>query len=113
VLEDEAAAPGAVQAAEQQSHVAAQGARGGDHRGGAAGRSVETFPHPSGTSFLSSRSAPDWTQRRPHLAGALPAAVTTLFLELGWLARTAGRCLRVAPACERRVEDRLEIRGPL
>lgn len=29
----------------------------------------------------------DWTERRPHLAGALPAALLTRFLELGWLAR--------------------------
>lgn len=42
------------------------------------------------------RSCVDWTQRRPHLAGALPAALTARFLELGWLARGPGRGLRAA-----------------
>ncbi len=37
------------------------------------------------------RSCLDWTQRRPHLAGALPAAVTSTFLARGWLERSAGR----------------------
>jgi DNA-binding transcriptional ArsR family regulator len=38
----------------------------------------------------------DWTTRRPHLAGALPAAITTAFLTRGWLSRGPGRSLRVA-----------------
>ncbi len=38
----------------------------------------------------------DWTHQRPHLAGALPAAITDRLLTLGWLSRTAGRGLRVA-----------------
>ncbi|TWP34666.1 ArsR/SmtB family transcription factor [Leekyejoonella antrihumi] len=42
------------------------------------------------------RSCLDWTQRRPHLAGALPAAMTQAFLDRGWLARTSRRGLRVA-----------------
>ncbi|WP_327097427.1 winged helix-turn-helix domain-containing protein [Nocardia vinacea] len=46
----------------------------------------------------------DWTQRRPHLAGALPAALTDRFLELGWLARTTGRSLRVAPDYDQRLD---------
>lgn len=41
------------------------------------------------------RSCLDWTQRRPHLAGALPAAVTANFLACGWLQRGTGRGLRV------------------
>ncbi|WP_433711082.1 ArsR/SmtB family transcription factor [Nocardia sp. CA-084685] len=45
----------------------------------------------------------DWTQRRPHLAGALPAALTDRFLELGWLTRTPGRSLRVAPDYDHRL----------
>jgi len=43
------------------------------------------------------RSCLDWTQRRPHLAGALPAAVTSTFLARGWLERSTGRGLRVTP----------------
>jgi DNA-binding transcriptional ArsR family regulator len=50
------------------------------------------------------RSCVDWTQRRPHLAGALPAALTRRFLELGWLARGKGRGLRVA----RNYDERLD-----
>ena len=33
------------------------------------------------------RDCLDWTERRPHLAGALPAALLDRFLELGWLVR--------------------------
>ncbi len=29
----------------------------------------------------------DWTQRRPHLNGALAAAITTRLFELGWIER--------------------------
>ncbi|MDA8068568.1 MAG: helix-turn-helix domain-containing protein [Actinomycetota bacterium] len=39
----------------------------------------------------------DWSSRRPHLAGALPAAITSRLIELGWLARTKDRTLHVAP----------------
>ncbi len=42
------------------------------------------------------RSCLDWTQRRPHLAGALPAAVTSTFPDRGWLDRSSRRGLRVA-----------------
>jgi DNA-binding transcriptional ArsR family regulator len=47
----------------------------------------------------------DWTQRRPHLAGELPALLTQRFLELGWVARGTGRSLRVAPDYERRLDS--------
>jgi len=43
------------------------------------------------------RSCLDWTQRRPHLAGALPAGVTSTFLARGWLERNTARGLRVTP----------------
>ena len=33
------------------------------------------------------RDCPDWTERRSHLSGALPAALLSRFLDLGWLAR--------------------------
>jgi DNA-binding transcriptional ArsR family regulator len=44
----------------------------------------------------------DWTQRRPHLNGALGAAITARLLELGWLAPGPHRrAVRVTPAgCE-------------
>lgn len=38
----------------------------------------------------------DWTERRPHLAGALAAALATALLERGWLERPGGtRALRL------------------
>jgi DNA-binding transcriptional ArsR family regulator len=42
------------------------------------------------------RSCVDWTDRRIHLAGALPAAITRVFVGRGWLTRGPGRGLRVA-----------------
>lgn len=42
----------------------------------------------------------DWTERRPHLAGALAAATTDRLLELGWFARRGPdtRALRLTEA---------------
>ena len=41
----------------------------------------------------------DWTQRRPHLAGGLAAAITARLFELGWIERGARlRWVRVTPA---------------
>jgi DNA-binding transcriptional ArsR family regulator len=51
------------------------------------------------------RSCIDWTCRRPHLAGALPAAITASLIELGWLTRTADRALRVAPDYDQRLDQ--------
>jgi DNA-binding transcriptional ArsR family regulator len=50
------------------------------------------------------RSCVDWTDRRVHLAGALPASITSAFLALGWLTRGPGRTLRVAPGFDGNVE---------
>ncbi|WP_028926988.1 ArsR/SmtB family transcription factor [Pseudonocardia acaciae] len=50
------------------------------------------------------RSCVDWTHRRPHLAGALPAALTSEFLTRGWLVRRSGRDLRVADGYDRELE---------
>jgi DNA-binding transcriptional ArsR family regulator len=45
------------------------------------------------------RACLDWTERRPHLAGALGAAVGTRFLEAGWVVRhRSGRGLDVTAA---------------
>lgn len=35
------------------------------------------------------RPCPDWTERKPHLAGALGASLACLFLERGWVTRKA------------------------
>ncbi|MFC8619102.1 ArsR/SmtB family transcription factor [Micromonospora purpureochromogenes] len=44
------------------------------------------------------RDCLDWTERRPHLAGALGAALCRRFAELGWTTRGTGRSVRVTPA---------------
>ncbi|MEV4659516.1 winged helix-turn-helix domain-containing protein [Micromonospora sp. NPDC049301] len=43
------------------------------------------------------RDCLDWTERRPHLAGALGAALRRRFLELGWTTQGAGRAVRLTP----------------
>ena len=41
----------------------------------------------------------DWTERRPHLNGALGAAITTRLMELGWIERgDRRRAVRITPA---------------
>jgi DNA-binding transcriptional ArsR family regulator len=50
------------------------------------------------------RRCVDWTHRRPHLAGALPAALTAQFLTRGWLTRRSGRDLRVSDSYDRELD---------
>ncbi len=59
------------------------------------------------------RSCIDWTHRRPHLAGALPAAITTKFLDLGWISRLDGRGLRVAERYDQHLDDWLPVPDPV
>ncbi len=59
---------------------------------------------------LQAKPCLDWTQRRPHLAGAVPAAITARLLELRLLTRTAGRGLRAAPDYQARLDDWLRSR---
>jgi DNA-binding transcriptional ArsR family regulator len=44
------------------------------------------------------RACLDWTERRPHVAGALGAAIATTALGSGWVRRRAGRTLGVTEA---------------
>ncbi|MFY0409825.1 transcriptional regulator, partial [Solicola sp. PLA-1-18] len=47
------------------------------------------------------RACPDWTERRPHLAGALGAALARGLVERGWVRRRrGGRGLDVTPLGE-------------
>jgi hypothetical protein len=55
------------------------------------------------------RSCVDWTDRRVHLAGALPAAITSEFLARGWLTPGPGRRLRVGDAFDGNIEKWLAI----
>ncbi len=50
------------------------------------------------------RTCIDWTHRRPHLAGAVPAAITARLIDLGWLSHTTGRGLRPAPDYHQRLD---------
>ena len=49
--------------------------------------SASTWPRSGGPGAGSPAACLDWTQRRPHLNGALGAAVTARLLELGWIER--------------------------
>jgi DNA-binding transcriptional ArsR family regulator len=55
------------------------------------------------------RSCVDWTDRRVHLAGALPAAITSEFLARGWLTPGVGRRLRVGDDFDGNIEKWLAI----
>lgn len=44
------------------------------------------------------RDCLDWTERRPHLSGALGAALFAHLLDLGWLTRGVGRAVRLTPS---------------
>jgi DNA-binding transcriptional ArsR family regulator len=63
------------------------------------------------TRRIFARVCVDWTQHRPHLAGALPAALTQRLLELGWIARASGRGIRVAADYEAHLDSWLPSAG--
>jgi DNA-binding transcriptional ArsR family regulator len=54
-------------------------------------------PRPSGAADIKlARQCPDWTERRPHLAGTLGVAMHKRFSELGWIAPSGkSRAVRV------------------
>jgi hypothetical protein len=55
----------------------------------------------------------DWTERRPHLAGALGAALAARMLDLGWLERRKGtRALRLTQPGENALLERGWIAPP-
>jgi DNA-binding transcriptional ArsR family regulator len=60
------------------------------------------------------RQCIDWSERRPHLAGALATAVAQRCFELGWIARVRdSRALRILPDGKRGFAERFEIEFPL
>ncbi|MCZ0206730.1 ArsR/SmtB family transcription factor [Streptomyces achromogenes] len=56
------------------------------------------------------RACLDWTERRPHLAGASGAALCRRALEAGWCERVgSGRAVRITPVGEQVLSDLLGI----
>ncbi len=56
------------------------------------------------------RTCIDWTERRPHLAGALGAAIFDRFLETDWIRRRRDdRAVSVAPLGQRRLREELGV----
>jgi hypothetical protein len=54
----------------------------------------------------------DWSERRPHLAGALGAALLDLALRRNWVTRDAdSRILEVTPRGRREMSSRLGVSG--
>jgi DNA-binding transcriptional ArsR family regulator len=52
----------------------------------------------------------DWSERRPHLAGALGAALAERCFDLGWVARIRDtRALKISPQGQRGFKDRFGI----
>jgi DNA-binding transcriptional ArsR family regulator len=59
------------------------------------------------------RPCPDWTERRPHLAGALGAALTSRLLDRGWFQRRpGGRGLAVTARGREELDGLLGVRLP-
>lgn len=57
------------------------------------------------------RSCLDWTERRPHLAGALGAALCTAALERQWVRRIgSGRALKITPTGTEAFHELLGVR---
>jgi DNA-binding transcriptional ArsR family regulator len=62
-------------------------------------RDLGVAPRQTASRRLFCRPCLDWSERRPHLAGTLGAALCTRCLELGWLRRVpGGRALSITPA---------------
>jgi DNA-binding transcriptional ArsR family regulator len=57
------------------------------------------------------RACLDWSERRPHLAGSLGAAVAATFFSRGWARRLPGtRAIRLTPAGESELLARLAVK---
>ena len=56
------------------------------------------------------RACLDWSERRPHVAGAVGAALAGRMLELGWIERTPrGRAVKVTTAGARELYEELGV----
>ncbi|MFC9863449.1 MULTISPECIES: ArsR/SmtB family transcription factor [unclassified Streptomyces] len=65
---------------------------------------------PAGSRRPPVRACLDWTERRPHLAGAVGAALSAHALATGWMTRIGtGRALLVTPVGRRALHDYLGL----
>ena len=56
----------------------------------------------------------DWSERRPHLAGAVGAALCSLLLHHGWIRRIEGtRAVSITPKGQRSFRDLFGVRPPV
>jgi hypothetical protein len=56
----------------------------------------------------------DWSERRPHLAGAVGAAICTHSLANGWVRRIAGtRAVAITPKGQRIFREQFGVRPDL
>lgn len=55
------------------------------------------------------RDCLDWTERRPHLAGALGAALCRCFTDRGWITPGAGRAVRLTPTGRTALAETLDV----
>ncbi|MET8042820.1 winged helix-turn-helix domain-containing protein [Micromonospora sp. NPDC005215] len=55
------------------------------------------------------RDCLDWTERRPHLAGALGAALRDRFTDLGWITSGTGRAVRLTPTGRTALAETLDV----
>jgi hypothetical protein len=56
------------------------------------------------------RKCMDWTERRPHIAGALGAALCSRLISLGWIAhRRDTRAVRITAEGARQLRARLGL----
>ncbi|NUU38528.1 helix-turn-helix transcriptional regulator [Pseudomonas sp. C2B4] len=62
---------------------------------------IQALAHRNGKSAC---ACPDWSERRPHMGGALGAALLQLFMQSGWLSLpNDSRALQVTPSGQREI----------
>ncbi|KTS06070.1 ArsR family transcriptional regulator [Methylobacterium radiotolerans] len=108
-LADTLMARGWIEIADDAALVTPEGLR----RLTALGIGVDVGPISIARSRPLCRPCLDWSERRPHLAGRLGAALCTHCLEQGWVRkRSNSRALEVTPIGWRALDEVFEIRPP-